>query len=68
MEVKVTKKLVSEKRAGVTVEHNSIGPDAENLTSLASQFIRRGSLSPKQMLMLKRMMPKYHRHLQRMGV
>lgn len=53
----------SEKSAGMTVEHNSVGftgPDAEFLTSLASQFIRRGSLSPKQMVMLKRMMPKYH--------
>ena len=45
-----------------TIEHNGIGfsgPDAEILSSFAKQYQRRGSLSPRQMHVLKRKMPSY---------
>lgn len=45
-----------------TLEHNGIGfsgPDAEILSSFAQQYQRRGSLSPKQMNLLKRKIPSY---------
>lgn len=45
-----------------TIEHNGIGfsgPDAEILSSFAQQYQRRGSLSPKQMHVLRRKIPSY---------
>ena len=45
-----------------TIEHNGIGfsgPDAEILSSFAQQYQRRGTLSPKQMNVLRRKMPSY---------
>ena len=51
-----------EQNAQQTLEHNGIGfsgPDAEILSSFAQQYQRRGSLSPKQMHVLKRKIPSY---------
>ncbi|MFZ4764656.1 MAG: hypothetical protein ACOYMN_06845 [Roseimicrobium sp.] len=51
-----------EQSAQQTLEHNGIGfsgPDAEILSSFAQQYQRRGSLSPKQMNLLKRKIPSY---------
>ena len=51
-----------EQHAQATLEHNGIGfsgPDAEILSSFAQQYQRRGSLSPRQMHVLKRKMPSY---------
>ena len=51
-----------EQNAQQTIEHNGIGfsgPDAEILSSFARQYQRRGSLSPKQMHLLKRKIPSY---------
>ena len=45
-----------------TIEHNGIGfsgPDAEILSSFAQQYQRRGTLSPRQMNLLRRKMPSY---------
>ena len=56
-----------EQSIGATVQHNGIGftgSDAEFLTSLAQQFERRGSLSPKQIAALRKAMPKYARQLE----
>jgi len=49
-----------------TIERNGIGftgPDAEILTSFARQYQRRGCLSPKQMIILRRRMPAYARQI-----
>ena len=57
-----------EQRVGATTEHNGIGftgVDAEFLTSLAEQLEQRGSLSPKQNLVLFKKMPKYAAQLER---
>lgn len=40
------------------------GADAEILTSFAQQYERRGSLSPKQMTILHKRMPKYAKQLE----
>ena len=51
-----------EQRADVTREDNGIGftgIDAQFLSSLAKQFITKGSLSPKQMLFVHAKMRKY---------
>jgi len=51
-----------EQHAQQTIEHNGIGfsgPDAEILSSFAQQYQRRGSLSPKQMNLLRRKIPSY---------
>jgi hypothetical protein len=51
-----------EQNAQATLEHNGIGfsgPDAEILSSFAQQYQRRGTLSPRQMHVLKRKMPSY---------
>lgn len=42
------------------------GADAEILTSFAKQLMRRGSLSPKQMQITRRKMPKYWKQI--MGI
>lgn len=42
------------------------GVDAEILTSFAKQYQRKGSLSPKQLALLKKKMPKYAGQLQRL--
>ena len=45
-----------------TIERNGIGfsgPDAEILSSFARQYLRRRSLSPKQMNVLMRKIPSY---------
>ena len=45
-----------------TIEHNGIGftgPDAEILSSFAQQYQRRGTLSPRQMNLLRKKMPSY---------
>ena len=50
----------------ITIERNGIGftgPDAEILTSFARQYQRRGCLSPKQMIILRRRMPAYARQI-----
>ena len=49
-----------------TIERNGIGftgPDAEILTSFARQYQRRGSLSPKQIIILRRRIPAYARQI-----
>ena len=49
-----------------TLERNGIGftgPDAEILTSFARQYQRRGCLSPKQMIILRRRIPAYARQI-----
>ena len=51
-----------EQAAQETIEHNGIGfsgPDAEILSSFAQQYQRRGSLSDKQMRILRRKIPSY---------
>lgn len=49
-----------------TIERNGIGfsgPDAEILSSYARQYLRRWSLSPKQMNLLQRKIPSYARQI-----
>lgn len=51
-----------EQNAEATVEHNGVGFsgfDAEILSSFASQYLNRGSLSPRQMEILHKKMPRY---------
>ena len=51
-----------EQRAQQTIEHNGIGfsgPDAEILSSFARQYQQRGSLSPRQMNVLRRKIPSH---------
>lgn len=51
-----------EREAGSTTHHNGVGfngVDAPFCTSLAEQFKVRGSLSPKQIAALRKIMPKY---------
>ena len=55
-----------EQVAKVTKEDNGIGfsgCDAEFLSSLAEQYLRRGNLSDKQMAFVHRKMPKYARQV-----
>lgn len=59
----------SEQAAGHTHELNGVGfsgCDSEILTSLASQFLKRGTLSAKQMAIVFKKMPKYARQLERL--
>ena len=59
-----------EQHAQATLEHNGIGfsgPDAEILSSFAQQYQRRGTLSPRQMHVLKRKMPSYAGQVLRMA-
>ena len=56
----------AEQAAGHTSEHNGVGfsgVDGDILSSFAEQFARRRSLSPKQMEILFKKMPKYARQL-----
>ena len=49
-----------------TIERNGIGftgPDAEILTSFARQYQRRGGLSERQMILLRRRIPAYARQI-----
>ena len=49
-----------------TIERNGIGftgPDAEILTSFARQYQRRGVLSERQMIILRRRIPAYARQI-----
>ena len=49
-----------------TIERNGIGftgPDAEILTSFARQYQRRGRLTEKQMIILRRRIPAYARQI-----
>lgn len=51
-----------EQEKGNTLEYNQIGftgLDGQFLSSLAEQYIAKGSLSPKQILYVKKAMPKY---------
>jgi uracil DNA glycosylase len=51
-----------EQNMEATVEHNKVGFsafDAEILTSIAKQLKDRGTLSPKQMALVFKRMPKY---------
>jgi hypothetical protein len=55
-----------EQCAGRTAHDNSIGftgTDGEFMSSLASQYEKRKSLSPKQMAHVMKKMPKYHRQV-----
>jgi hypothetical protein len=55
-----------EKDAKVTKEDNKVGfngVDAEILSSFAEQFKRRGFLTPKQLVIARRKMPKYRKQL-----
>jgi len=55
-----------EKRIEATAHNNGIGfsgKDAKILSSFAKQLNYRGSLSPKQMAIVKRLMPRYARQL-----
>ncbi len=56
------KQTEDERKAHNTIENNGVGFtgwDAEILTSFAYQYIQRRSLSPKQMKVLHKRMPKY---------
>lgn len=51
-----------EQEKGNTLEYNQMGftgLDGQFLSSLAEQYIARGSLSPKQIVYVKKAMPKY---------
>lgn len=51
-----------EQEKGDTLEYNQMGftgLDGQFLSSLAEQYIARGSLSPKQIVYIKKAMPKY---------
>jgi hypothetical protein len=55
-----------EQEMEATTEHNGVGftgVDGEILTSFAKQYIARGTLSPKQMALLYKKMPKYAKQL-----
>ena len=55
-----------EQSKDATIERNGIGfsgPDAEILSSFARQYQRRGCLSPKQMIILRRRIPAYARQI-----
>ena len=55
-----------EQAAETTVEDNGIGfsgTDGEILSSFAKQQLARGSLSPKQMTIVFKAMPKYHKQV-----
>lgn len=55
-----------EAQHGHTSDLNGIGftgTDAEILTSFAKQLMRRGSLSPKQMVIVHKKMPKYWKQI-----
>ena len=55
-----------EQQAETVVHNNNIGftsADGQFLSSLAKQYIARGSLSEKQMVYVFRKMPKYHRQV-----
>lgn len=52
----------AEQASQQTIEHNGVGfsgPDAEILSSFAQQYQRRGSLSLRQMAVLRRKIPSY---------
>ncbi len=56
------KQTADEKEIKATTEHNGVGfsgCDAEILSSFAEQWIQRGSLSPRQMEILRKKMQKY---------
>tara|TARA_R110000824_G_scaffold14552_3_gene61754 strand:- start:2965 stop:3267 length:303 start_codon:yes stop_codon:yes gene_type:complete len=60
----------SEQNWGVTAEQNGVGftgVDAEFLSSLAKQYIERGSLSPKQLPYARKKMAKYAGQLSRIA-
>jgi len=55
-----------EQNRGETVEDNGIGftgADAEILSSFSRQLTTKGWLSPKQMSIVMKKMPKYHRQI-----
>jgi hypothetical protein len=55
-----------EQAAETTVEDNGIGftgTDGQILSSFARQQLARGSLSPKQMVIVFKKMPKYHKQV-----
>ena len=55
-----------EQNSETTIERNGIGftgPDAEILSSFARQYQRRGSLSERQMIILRRRIPAYARQI-----
>ena len=55
-----------EQAAETTVEDNGIGfsgTDGQILSSFARQQLARGSLSPKQMTLVFKKMPKYHKQV-----
>lgn len=55
-----------EQASETTNEDNGIGftgTDGNFASSLAKQYLNRGSLSPKQMTFVFRMMPKYHKQV-----
>lgn len=56
-----------EKKSETTRHENGIGftsADGHLMTSFAKQFIARGTLSPKQMYLVHKNMPKYARQLE----
>jgi hypothetical protein len=55
-----------EQSKDATIERNGIGfsgPDAEILSSFSRQYLRRRSLSPRQMNLLQRKIPSYARQI-----
>ena len=59
-----------EQAAKVTSHDNGIGftgVDAAFASSLAEQYLRRGSLSDKQMALVFKIMPKYHNQVVKMS-
>ena len=59
-----------EKEIGTTVQHNNVGysgAHAEIMSSFSVQVIKGRSLSPKQIQIVHRIMPKYARQLMRIA-
>jgi hypothetical protein len=60
------KQTAAEQAAEGTIEDNGVGfsgVDGHILTSMSNQYIRYGRLSPKQLAIVRKCMPKYSRQL-----
>ena len=69
LEVVYAEQTADEKAAETTIVHNKVGfsgVDGEILSSFARQYAERGRLSPKQMALLKRKMPRYAKQVERL--
>ena len=65
--VRIFENQTEDEQAHETVSHNNgigfTGIDGEFLSSLAKQYQKRGSLSPKQLVHVYKKMPKYSKQL-----